>query len=255
MKMRKVVSAMLVAAMATGMVAGCGSSSDSKSDKKDAKGKVYYLNFKPEQDEQWQDLAKEYTKETGVDVTVLTAASGEYEKTLKSEMAKSNAPTLFQVNGPVGLASWKDYCYDLKDSDVAKQLTSDDFALMDGDKMSGIAYVVESYGIIYNKELLKKAEEVLAAIPQVNILGHPKQRAGCISIQIDGVHPYDFASMIDKYGVAVRTGSMCAQPIVNKMGLDTVIRISPAFYNTMEEMEKLGEYTEKVIAFFERIKR
>ena len=84
---------------------------------------------------------------------------------------------------------------------------------------------------------------------------YPKQRAGCISIQIDGVHPYDFASMIDKYGVAVRTGSMCAQPIVNKMGLDTVIRISPAFYNTMEEMEKLGEYTEKVIAFFERIKR
>ena len=157
MKMRKVVSAMLVAAMATGMVAGCGSSSDSKSDKKDAKGKVYYLNFKPEQDQQWQDLAKEYTKETGVDVTVLTAASGEYEKTLKSEMAKSNAPTLFQVNGPVGLASWKDYCYDLKDSDVAKQLTSDDFALMDGDKMSGIAYVIESYGIIYNKELLKKA--------------------------------------------------------------------------------------------------
>ena len=72
-------------------------------------------------------------------------------------MAKSNAPTLFQVNGPVGLASWKDYCYDLKDSDVAKQLTSDDFALMDGDKMSGIAYVIESYGIIYNKELLKKA--------------------------------------------------------------------------------------------------
>ena len=98
-------------------------------------------------------------------------------------------------------------------------------------------------------------EEVLEAIPQVNILGHPKQRAGCISIQIDGVHPYDLASMIDKYGVAVRTGSMCAQPIVNKMGLDTVIRISPAFYNTMEEMEKLGEYTEKVIAFFERIKR
>ena len=124
---------MLVAAMATGMVAGCGSSSDSKSDKKDAKGKVYYLNFKPEQDEQWQDLAKEYTKETGVDVTVLTAASGEYEKTLKSEMAKSNAPTLFQVNGPVGLASWKDYCYDLKDSDVAKQLTSDDFAPMVAD--------------------------------------------------------------------------------------------------------------------------
>ena len=57
-------------------------SSSSKSDKKDAKGKVYYLKFKPEQDEQWQDLAKEYTKDTGVYVTVLTAASGEYEKIL-----------------------------------------------------------------------------------------------------------------------------------------------------------------------------
>ena len=157
MKMRKVVSAMLVAAMATGMVAGCGSSSDSKSDKKDAKGKVYYLNFKPEQDEQWQDLAKEYTKETGVDVTVLTAASGEYEKTLKSEMAKSNAPTLFQVNGPVGLASWKDYCYDLKDADITKELTSDAYELKDGDAVDGIAYVIESYGLITNKTLLEKA--------------------------------------------------------------------------------------------------
>ena len=166
---RKLVSLMLVVSMTAAMVAGCGSDDKKTADnnaagtektddsKEAASGSVYYLNFKPEQDEQWQDLAKEYTKETGVDVTVLTAASGEYEKTLKSEMAKSNAPTLFQVNGPVGLASWKDYCYDLKDSDVAKQLTSDDFALMDGDKMSGIAYVIESYGIIYNKELLSKA--------------------------------------------------------------------------------------------------
>ena len=157
MKMRKVVSAMLVAAMATGMVAGCGSSSDSKSDKKDAKGKVYYLNFKPEQDEQWQDLAKEYTKETGVDVTVLTAASGEYEKTLKSEMAKSNAPTLFQVNGPVGLASWKDYCYDLTGSDILNELTSDKFELKNGDEIAGVGYCTETYGLIYNKALLKKA--------------------------------------------------------------------------------------------------
>ena len=89
MKMRKVVSAMLVAAMATGMVAGCGSSSDSKSDKKDAKGKVYYLNFKPEQDEQWQDLAKEYTKETGVDVTVLTAAFQKKGEEMNYEMPEN----------------------------------------------------------------------------------------------------------------------------------------------------------------------
>ena len=157
MKMRKVVSILLVAAMTIGMVTGCGSSSGKKTAKSDAKGKVYYLNFKPEQDEQWQELAEQYTDETGVPVTVLTAASGEYEKTLKSEMAKTDAPTLFQVNGPVGLASWKDYCYDLSDSDIYKELTSDDYALKDGDSVAGIGYVIETYGIITNKTLLKEA--------------------------------------------------------------------------------------------------
>lgn len=158
MKKKKVISLLLVAAMTAGLVAGCGSSSDSgDSGSSEAEGKVYYLNFKPEADEYWQELAEVYTEETGVEVTVLTAASGEYEKTLKSEMAKTDAPTLFQVNGPVGLASWKDYCYDLSDSDIAGKLTDDSFALMDGDKMAGIAYVIENYGIIYNKDLLEKA--------------------------------------------------------------------------------------------------
>ena len=158
MKKKKAISLLLVAAMTAGLVAGCGSSSDSgDSGSSEAEGKVYYLNFKPEADEYWQELAEVYTEETGVEVTVLTAASGEYEKTLKSEMAKTDAPTLFQVNGPVGLASWKDYCYDLSDSDIAGELTDDSFALMDGDKMAGIAYVIENYGIIYNKDLLEKA--------------------------------------------------------------------------------------------------
>ena len=79
-------------------------------------GKVYYLNFKPEQADQWKDLAKVYTEQTGVEVKVETAASGTYEEQRKSEMAKSDAPTLFQVNGPVELAAWGDYCYNLKDS-------------------------------------------------------------------------------------------------------------------------------------------
>ena len=122
-----------------------------------AAGKVYYLNFKPEQDQAWQDLAAVYTKQTGVPVTVVTAASGQYETTLMSEMEKSEAPTLFQVNGPVGLANWKDYCLDLSGSDVYGQLTSDSFALKDGDAVTSIAYVIETYGIIYNKELLTAA--------------------------------------------------------------------------------------------------
>ena len=122
-----------------------------------AKGSVYYLNFKPEQDEQWQALAASYTEQTGVDVQVVTAASGNYETTLMSEMGKSDAPTLFQVNGPVGLANWKDYCYDLSGSDIYSHLTSDSYALKDGDAVDGIAYVIESYGLIVNKTLLEKA--------------------------------------------------------------------------------------------------
>jgi len=123
----------------------------------DAEGAVYYLNFKPEQAEQWKELAKLYTDETGVPVTIETAASGTYESSLKSEMAKSEAPTLFQVNGPAGLASWKDYCYDLKDSAIYKNLKSDDFALInDAGEVQGVAYVIETYGLIYNKAILSE---------------------------------------------------------------------------------------------------
>ena len=183
MKKRKALLVLLAGAMTAGLAAGCGSSSSGDSSSgnasgnggaetvsaaaeagETAEGSVYYLNFKPEADEYWQELAETYTEETGVPVTVLTAASGEYEKTLKSEMAKTDAPTLFQVNGPVGLASWKDYCYDLTGSDIAGELTNDSFALMDGDKMAGIAYVVENYGIIYNKALLEEAGYTAADI-------------------------------------------------------------------------------------------
>ena len=144
-------------ALAATMIAGCSSASGTSATGSDSKGRVYYLNFKPEADEYWQDLAKEYTEETGVPVTVLTAASGEYEKTLKSEMAKSEAPTLFQVNGPIGLASWKDYCADLSGTDVDKELTNKAYELKDGDKVAGIGYVTEAYGLITNNALLKKA--------------------------------------------------------------------------------------------------
>ena len=125
---------------------------------------VYYLNFKPEADEAWQNLAAAYTEETGVPVTVVTAASGEYETTLMSEMAKSDAPTLFQVNGPVGLANWKDYCYDLTGSDIVNNLTSDAFTLKADDAIDGVAYVIESYGIITNVKLLDEAGYTLEDI-------------------------------------------------------------------------------------------
>ena len=119
-------------------------------------GSVYYLNFKPEQAQQWEDLAKAYTAETGVQVTVVTAASGTYEQTLASEIVKEDAPTLFQVNGPKGLATWKEYCADLSGTELYKNVKSDDFVLKQGDAVVGIAYVIETYGIIYNKDLMAK---------------------------------------------------------------------------------------------------
>ena len=136
-------------------MAACGSDTNSNAEVGD-NGKVYYLNFKPKAADQWKDLAQAYTDETGVEVTVETAASNTYEQQLKSEMAKSNAPTLFQVNGPVGYANWKDYTADMSDTEVYKQLQNPDVALKDGDKVVGVPYAMETYGLIYNKDILNK---------------------------------------------------------------------------------------------------
>ena len=149
--MKKILALILALVLCFGLVACGGGSADEET------GSVYYLNFKPEQDQQWKDLAAAYTAATGVEVTVVTAASGEYETTLTAEIAKSEPPTLFQVNGPNGLHNWKDYCYDLSGSDVYTELTSSDFVLKDGDKVAAVGYVIESYGIITNKTLLAKA--------------------------------------------------------------------------------------------------
>ena len=150
MKAKRILALTIASAMAAGLLAGCsGSSSSGSTSTSDtsgatgettgASGQVYYLNFKPEQDEDWQNLAAIYTEQTGVPVTVVTAAQGQYETQLMSEMAKSDAPTLFQVNGPVGLANWKDYCYDLSGTELYSHLTSDSFALKDGDSVPAIA--------------------------------------------------------------------------------------------------------------------
>lgn len=154
---KKLVSVLLCAAMTAGLVAGCGGKAGDTS-KGDAKGSVYWLNFKPEADEGLQTLAKEYTEETGVDVKVVTAASGTYSSTLTAEMAKSEAPTLFVVGNQGGVTTWKDYCYDLKDTAVYKELTTDDFTLYDeSGKACSIGYCYETFGIIVNKTLLDKA--------------------------------------------------------------------------------------------------
>lgn len=144
---KKLMSALLCAAMAVGLLSGCGSKT----------GSVYWLNFKPEANDALQEIAKTYTEETGVKVTIVTAASGTYESTLTAEMDKSEAPTLFVVGNSAAVKTWGDYCYDLKGTKVYNELTTDDFTLYAGDKAASIGYCYEAFGIITNKTLLAKA--------------------------------------------------------------------------------------------------
>lgn len=150
---KQLVSVMLCAAMGAAALTGC--SSGSKADS--GAGKVYYLNFKPEVTDVWEEIAKTYTEETGVDVRVVTAAGGNYESTLKSEIAKKDAPTLFQINGPVGYQSWKDYCADLTDSGFYQALSDKTLAITGEDgKVYGVPYTIEGYGIIYNLAIMNQ---------------------------------------------------------------------------------------------------
>ncbi|NMB54466.1 MAG: ABC transporter substrate-binding protein [Leptolinea sp.] len=119
-------------------------------------GEVYYLNFKPEVAEIYTKIGEAYKAETGVTLKVMTAASGTYEQTLKSEIAKADAPVLFQINGPVGYANWKDYCADLKGTELYKHLSDKTMAVTVGDGVYGLPYVVEGYGIIYNNAIMTK---------------------------------------------------------------------------------------------------
>ena len=155
---KKLLSVELCATRVAGLLAGCGSSSKSDKASSDSKGSVYWLNFKPEADEALQGIAKTYEKENGVKVKVVTAASGNYNSTLTSEMGKSAAPTLFVVGNQAAVKTWDDYCIDLKDTDVYKELSTDAFNLKDENgKVASMGYCYESYGIIVNKKLLKKA--------------------------------------------------------------------------------------------------
>lgn len=149
--MKRIFVLLMCTAMAAVMLEGCSGKSSESAD-----GRVYYLNFKPEVAQIWQEAAKKYTEETGVEVKVMTAASGTYEATLASEVAKSEAPTIFQINGPVGYSSWKDYCADLSGTDLYSWLIDKEVAISSGDGVYGIPFAVEGYGIIYNKAIMDR---------------------------------------------------------------------------------------------------
>ena len=148
MKRKFLVVFGLLFCLILGMLAGCG--------QKEEEAGIYYLNFKPEAADSWKEIARAYEAETGIEVRILTAASGSYEQTLKSEIAKRNPPTLFQINGPVDYEKWKNYCRDLSGTQLYSWLLEPDMAVRGGDGVYGIPYVVEGYGIIYNDGIMQK---------------------------------------------------------------------------------------------------
>ncbi len=178
--MKKVLALILTLCMVFALCA-CGESkapeqpaeapTDAAADAPKTEGSVYYLNFKPEADAAWQELAKTYTEQTGVPVKVVTAASGEYDTTLTAEMDKSSAPTLFQCGNQGAINTWGDYCLDLKDTDVYKEMTTDSFNLKgENGEVLSIGYCYEAFGIIVNTELLEKAGHSLDEIKNFDSL-------------------------------------------------------------------------------------
>ncbi len=160
--MKKIIALLLAVVMVMGLAA-VASAEDT--------GSVYYLNFKPEADASWQALAKTYTEQTGVEVKVVTAASGTYSDTLTAEMAKTDAPTLFQCGNAQGLLDWNDYCLDLTGTDFAAELTTNDFNLYDETgALKCVGYCYEAFGIIVNKALLEKSGHSLDEIKNFETL-------------------------------------------------------------------------------------
>ena len=186
--MKKIIALLLAAVMVLGLAACTGSKTpdstapqtdapkttegnSTEPAKTEAKGSVYYLNFKPEADAAWQELAKTYTELTGVPVTVVTAASGTYDDTLTAEMDKSAAPTLFQCGNQGAIDSWGDYCLDLRGTDVYNEMTTDSFNLHgENGEVLSIGYCYEAFGIIVNKALLEKAGHSLSEITNFDSL-------------------------------------------------------------------------------------
>ena len=239
---KQVIGTVLSATMVAALVAGCGSSSTTTStasetasteaasseaatseaasseaatseaasdasttDAEISNARVYLLNFKPETDEAWQDLASTYNG-LGGNVTVLTAADGQYATTLQSEMAKSEAPTIFNIGSSTDAATWDDYTYDLKDSEIYKHLTDKSLAVEYNGKVAGVANCYECYGIIYNKTILEDYcsmdNAVVSSIDDIKDFDTLKKVADDINSRIDEINEQFGTSLTEAFASA-----------------------------------------------------
>ena len=181
--MKKLIALLLAMVMVLGLVA-CGTEKPAETKAPEAgveapateggneapaaAGSVYYLNFKPEFDGALQDLAKTYTEKTGVEVKVVTAASGTYSDTLNANIEDV---TIYNIGNMAGLADWDDYALDLTNTAIAAELTTNDFNLYnEAGELKAIGNCYESFGIIVNTKLLADAGYSLADITNFETL-------------------------------------------------------------------------------------
>lgn len=147
--LKKKISWVLAMTMAATMLGGCLTTSAEESS---YDGTIRWLNYKPEVADAMQEIAAAYTEETGIDVQIETAASGQYEATLTARMDSSDAPTIFVIDGINMLNTWKDYISDLSDTELYSMVTDDSYTMNDGNgTIYGISYALEAWGIIVNK--------------------------------------------------------------------------------------------------------
>lgn len=183
--MKKLIAMLLALVMVLGLAACGGTTTETKApaatgaagetqaaaNTPAGEGRVYYLNFKPEADAALQELAALYTEQTGVPVKVVTAASGTYSDTLTAEMAKSEAPTVFNIGNMSGLKDWDEYALDLTDTALAGELSTDDFNLYnEAGELKAMGHCYESFGLIVNTALLEKAGHSLEEITNFETL-------------------------------------------------------------------------------------
>lgn len=102
----------------------------------------------------------------------------------------------------------------------------------------------------HERALLAHASAALARIPGLKIVGNAADKASLVSFTVAGVHPHDLGTILDQDGIAIRTGHHCAMPVMQFFGIPATARASFAFYNTLEEIDRLAAAVERARQLF-----
>jgi len=102
----------------------------------------------------------------------------------------------------------------------------------------------------HEQDLLAYATDAVGSLPGVRLIGTARERAGVLSFTLEGVHPHDLGTVLDREGIAIRTGHHCAQPVMERFGIDATARASFAVYNTRQEIDALVEGIRKAREVF-----